>query len=206
MAPVKTHPPADVTAERTVRRRGGTQPAPLSVDDVMDAALAITRRSGLDALTVKAVADELGVTSPAVYHYLGGKRDLLDRVCGVVLRRVDLRVDATAPWQDQIVSIMLRMHHAFARYPGVGTRALFITGPATASERISAVMRDIVTVGGFAAPTADEVVAALHLLFSGWLVGKVPDSSPPVTMTPELLERTTRRLLAGYSAMDLSTH
>ena len=197
MASVKTPAPRTVRG----RRRGGTQPSPLSLDDVMDAAMAITERGGLDSLTVKAVADELGVTSPAVYHYVDGKQALVERVCERVTRQVDLTVDPALAWDDQIVSIIVGMHHAFALHPGVGAKALSITGPAPAAKRIAATLRDIVLAAGFPTSDGDELVAALHLLFSGWLVGKVPESSPPTEMTPALLERTTRRLLAGYTTV-----
>jgi AcrR family transcriptional regulator len=180
------------------RQRGGTQPSPLSNDDVMRAALAIVERSSLDDLTIKALADELGVTSPAVYHYVDGKDALVVRVCEQVTGRVDLGVDPGAPWQDRIVTIMLRLHDAFARYPGVGARSLALRGPAPASDRISTTIRSIVLDAGFDDGTARELGAALHLVFSGWLVGKVPVTSPTTEMTPELLERITHRLLRGY--------
>lgn len=195
MAVVKT----SATRTAAARRRGGTQPAPLSLGDVIDAAMTLTARSGLDTLTIKAVADDLGVTSPAVYHYVDGKRALVDRLCEQVTREVDLVVDDAQPWEDQVVTIMLRMHHAFARYPGVGTRALSIIGPAPGADRIAVALRDIVVAAGFPTSIANELGAALHLLFSGWLVGKVPATDPPTEMNAYLLERATRRLLAGYA-------
>ena len=54
------------------RSRGGTQPQPISMTDVVDAALRVVARSSLDRLTVRAVADECGVTPPAIHYHLRG--------------------------------------------------------------------------------------------------------------------------------------
>ncbi|MDW3217779.1 MAG: WHG domain-containing protein [Acidimicrobiales bacterium] len=54
------------------RRRG------LDRDDVLDAALAIVDRDGLDALSLKAVADALAVQSPSLYSHVDGLGGLLD--------------------------------------------------------------------------------------------------------------------------------
>ncbi|MEM7140863.1 MAG: WHG domain-containing protein [Actinomycetota bacterium] len=54
------------------RRRG------LDLEDVIDAALGIVDADGLDALSLKAVADALGVQSPSLYSHVDGLSGLLD--------------------------------------------------------------------------------------------------------------------------------
>ena len=191
------------------RQRGGTQPDPLSLDDVVDVALILTERLGLDALTIKAFADELGITSPGVYHYVSGKQELIDRLCERVTLRIDLTIDQTATWQEQIVTIMTGMGAAFARYPGVAARALSFVGPAPAALRIT---ETIVAIVESEAGTQDEhvrdrtidLIAALHFLFSGWLLGRSPivdrRGIRDMKVSLEQLERTTLLLLAGHSA------
>ncbi|MDO8361528.1 MAG: helix-turn-helix domain-containing protein [Actinomycetota bacterium] len=185
------------------RRRGGTQPDPLSLDDLIDAALELTERNGLDALTVKAVADELGITSPAVYHYVDGKRELIERLCERVTRRVDLTVDNDGDWQDNVVALVTRLDAAFARYPGVAARALSTVGPAPGSLRINEAILLQLTRAGFARADAIEMVAALHFLFSGWLLGRSPavdeHGMRAEPLAAEVLQRTARRLLQGYA-------
>ena len=198
--------PPPSSAATSARRRGGTQPDPLSVDDIMQAALTLTERSGLDALTIKSVADELGITSPGVYHYVGGKQELIDRLCERVTRTIDVSTDADERWQDRIVTIMLRMDDAFARYPGVAARALSFTGPAPGALQITRSILEVLETddAGFSRADALDVVAGLHFLFSGWLLRRGPivdsrgiDGKP---LTAATLERTTRRLLAGAAA------
>ena len=54
--------------------------APLSRELVLRAALAVTDRNGLSALSMRAVASSLGVTPMALYHHVAGKEGLLDLV------------------------------------------------------------------------------------------------------------------------------
>ncbi|SHN18218.1 TetR/AcrR family transcriptional regulator [Cryptosporangium aurantiacum] len=190
------------------RPRGGTQASPLSVRDVVGAALQITARSSLDALTIRAVAAELGVTSPAVHYYLRGREDLLDRVVEAVATQIDVELDAGTDWRDQYVTLVLRMDRTFRRYPGVGARALSATGgTSSAAQRLTETAVGILRRAGFAPQDAVEVFAATFLLFTGWLVARgmaESDTTHPALraagddaaeLTDALLERSLRRLL-----------
>ena len=60
------------------RERGRTGPKPgLTVDDVVDAAVRIADAEGLDAVSMKRVATELGFTTMALYRYVDSKDELL---------------------------------------------------------------------------------------------------------------------------------
>ena len=58
----------------------------LTLDRILDAALAIVDANGLDALTVRRLADELGTSHPALYRHVGSQHEivvlLVDRVIG----------------------------------------------------------------------------------------------------------------------------
>jgi AcrR family transcriptional regulator len=62
------------TAERG---RRGPRPK-LSVDDVVDAAIALADASGIDAVSMRALAERLGVSAMTLYTYVPGKAELLD--------------------------------------------------------------------------------------------------------------------------------
>ena len=189
-----------LAAPPTKRSRGGTQPVALSRDDVVAAALAEVAEHGLDALSVSAVAARLGVTVPAVYHYVTGKNDLVNRVCERVAHSVELPVDETADtrlsWDDRIVAIVMAMDATFARYPGVAARVLPFRQPSNAVNRLSGAVLDCLADGGFDSPTATDVLATLHFIVGGWLLGQRPNL-PSGEMIPALLERSIRWTLAG---------
>jgi AcrR family transcriptional regulator len=184
-------------ATRQRRSRGGTQPLPLTRDDILDAALPLVAEHGLDALTVKAVADALGISSPAVYHYVNGRDDLLDRLCERVAREIDVDIPASLTWSDTIVEVLLRMHRVFEHYPGVGARVLSTQRRSRAADRVSQKVLDVLLTEGFTSTDAMDLLATLHFLFGGWLLGTRP-LRPGETLDPALLERSVHWALDGF--------
>jgi AcrR family transcriptional regulator len=54
--------------------------AGITVAAIADAALAVIRTSGVDGLTMRAVAERLHVRAPTLYHHVRNKSELLDLV------------------------------------------------------------------------------------------------------------------------------
>jgi TetR/AcrR family tetracycline transcriptional repressor len=197
-------------ATRPGRRRGGTQLTPLAIEDVVSAALRLVEREGLPNLTIKSVADELGVTSPAVYHYVAGKGALVERVCERVASLVDVNVDQSLTWDEQIVAIIVGMHHTFAHYPGVGVRVLSLNGPAPAALGIAGRVIEIALAAGFSERDAVRLNTALQLMFSGWLLDRAPfvpdlEGTPEVpdtsALSVDVLVDSLRFVVAGFAAL-----
>ena len=65
-----------IEKERHARRRPG-RPASLSRDAVLNAALALFDAEGVDAVTIRRVADALGVSPMALYRHVADKDELL---------------------------------------------------------------------------------------------------------------------------------
>jgi TetR/AcrR family transcriptional regulator, tetracycline repressor protein len=172
--PTATSPSAAHRDAPVKRTRGGTQPAPLSRSDVLDAAMPLLAAHGVDGLTVKAVADRLGISSPAVYHHVDGRDDLLDRLCERVAAEVNRNVARTLVpdmrWDDAIVAVLLEMDRTFARYPGVAARVLPQHRPSPAEAQSTDTVRSLLIEGGFDRARADAVLSALQYLFAGWLL------------------------------------
>jgi len=180
------------------RSRGGTQPDPLSRDDILDATMPLVAQHGIDGVSLRMVADALGISSPALYHYFSGRDDLLDRCCERVAAEVDLTIDPGASWDDAIVTVILNMHRTFARYPGVAARVLPAQRPSRAADRISEVVYGIVRRAGYAPEAAADLLAAMRVVFGGWLLGRRP-GLPERTTDPALLERIIRWTIAGFT-------
>jgi TetR/AcrR family tetracycline transcriptional repressor len=176
------------------RTRGGTQPLPLTRSDVLDAAMPLLASHGVDGLTVKSVADALGISSPAIYHHVDGRDDLLDRLCervaAEVNRNVAERLDPTMRWDDAVVAVLLEMDRTFARYPGVAARVLPAHRPSRAEAESTETVRRLLLDGGFDPEHATNVLSALQYLFAGWLLRQ------NATEQHEL-ERSIRWLLTG---------
>jgi AcrR family transcriptional regulator len=74
----------------------------LSVDEIVQAGIRLADTEGLPALSMRRIANELGVTTMALYRYVPSKAELLDvmfdRVVGEV-RRPDNRADG---WRERL--------------------------------------------------------------------------------------------------------
>ena len=191
---------ASHTFQPVKRRRGGTQPLPLSREDILAVALPLLARDGVDGLTLRAVAERIGISSPALYHYFSGRDDLIDRLCELVAAEVDVTLDPSAEWDDAVVAVLTSMQRTFAQYPGVGTRVLSTRRPSPVADRIASVVRELLLAGGLDDATADRLLTALRVYFAGWLLG--PPRAESRALDPALLEQSVRWLLHGCVELD----
>ncbi|MGW1467183.1 TetR/AcrR family transcriptional regulator [Streptomyces sp. NPDC002308] len=95
-------PPTPWERERPARAQGAPPRLPLSRDRVVDAAFTVLDRTGLDGLSMRRVAAELGVSVSALYVHVSSKDDLLELMYtrlfdGFVIPRPD-----PARWQEQV--------------------------------------------------------------------------------------------------------
>jgi len=89
---------------------------------VVDRALALADKLGLDALTIRKLATALGVTPMALYWHFRGKDELLGALAERVWSEIDLTVDRTAPWTEQIRALLeslLKVLRAHPAAPGL---------------------------------------------------------------------------------------
>ena len=59
---------------------GGKHGSPLVEQAILDAARDLLASGGQDGLSMRQVADQVGVSATAIYHYFDGKQDLVNRV------------------------------------------------------------------------------------------------------------------------------
>ena len=72
--------------ESWVGRRSGeaARRAPLSKDVALTCAVIVADAEGLEAVTMRRLARELGVEAASLYHYFSGKDEILDGLVDVV--------------------------------------------------------------------------------------------------------------------------
>jgi len=91
-------------AEPRIQQPGGEDGgrARLSKRAVVDRALKLADADGLDALTIRKLAQDLGVTPMALYWHFRSKEDLLEGMAEQVWGEIDVRVDPSVPWWAQL--------------------------------------------------------------------------------------------------------
>jgi AcrR family transcriptional regulator len=105
----------------------GTRDAPLTRDEIVEAAMALTQEQGLDRLTMRSVGAKLGVSAMALYHYVADKEELMGLVAEAVFSgTLPLRLEDDG-WENGLRRTLLSIWEQMARYPGVG--AYFVGQP-----------------------------------------------------------------------------
>ena len=86
-------------------------------DEILEAALAVSDREGLDGLTIRRVCDELGVTAPILYRYFRDKDELVEQLVRRLLSAPEVmeRGDqALRPW---LRGALRRMRATWLEHP-----------------------------------------------------------------------------------------
>jgi AcrR family transcriptional regulator len=97
---------------------------PLSRDEVVEAALELTRDVGLNRLTMRGLANALGVSPMATYHYVANKEELVQLVAGAVSADWPQLEPSELPWDEVLRQHVLQVWEALRRYPGLGSHLM----------------------------------------------------------------------------------
>lgn len=98
------------------RVRRGPKPR-LSVQRIVQAAIGIADREGLAALSMRRVADEVGVTAMSLYTYLPSKAELVDVMIDTVMSELP-RVDVPdGGWRAKLEQVARENRDTYLRHP-----------------------------------------------------------------------------------------
>ena len=94
----------------------GRPRAALGRDKIVSGAVELADEIGLDPLTIRRLADHLGVRPMSLYHYVSSKDDIVDGMVGRVFDEVE-RPDPAAPWREAIAGRARSLRAALRRHP-----------------------------------------------------------------------------------------
>jgi AcrR family transcriptional regulator len=97
------------------QRTRGPKPA-LSVDQIVTAALKIADAEGLAAMSMRRVADELGVGAMTLYRYFPGKGELLDVMLDTVYGELPRHV-VSGEWRARLDEVARENRELYLRHP-----------------------------------------------------------------------------------------
>ncbi|MEV5648887.1 TetR/AcrR family transcriptional regulator C-terminal domain-containing protein [Nocardia sp. NPDC052254] len=95
------------------------RPRSLTAADLSSAALAVIDRGGPAALTMRAVAAELGMATMALYRYVADRDALEALIVEQVLSGIDTGTPADADWRTCLGLLLDRMRAAVAAHPAM---------------------------------------------------------------------------------------
>ena len=89
----------------------------LSVDAVVDAATELADGDGLDAVTMRRVAQGLGVVPMTLYTYVPGKAELLDLMLDAAYARMPRADTSGQPWRQRLTAVAGENKALFESHP-----------------------------------------------------------------------------------------
>ncbi|WP_084529768.1 TetR/AcrR family transcriptional regulator C-terminal domain-containing protein [Nocardia crassostreae] len=100
-----------MTTQRPAKTR-----TPLNRERVLSAALGLADESGLDALSMRKLAQALGVEAMSLYNHVANKDDLLDGVADLVIGEFEL-LAAGGDWRAALRRRCVSAHETLLRHP-----------------------------------------------------------------------------------------
>ncbi len=104
------------TSGRPDRPRVRRPRARLNRDRVLRTAVAFADGNGIDALSMRNLAQELGVVPMALYKHVANREELLDGMVGVIVDEIALADDG-GPWKASVRAQALSAREAVLRHP-----------------------------------------------------------------------------------------
>src|SRR4029079_435594 len=104
-------------------------------DDVIRTAIQLLQEVGLDGLTLRRLATELGISAPTLYWHVRDKRELLDLMSEEMVRTAREKMPPfphDLPWDEKIAEGMRRQYEAIITYRD-GARVVAGNRPTEAS-------------------------------------------------------------------------
>jgi TetR/AcrR family transcriptional regulator, tetracycline repressor protein len=148
---------------------------------VVERGLALADAEGLDAVTIRRLAADLGVTPMALYWHFRSKDELLDGLAERVWGEIDVDVDPDADWSAQLRGLLESLIRVLRSHPSASQ--LLISGEKRTSEAAAIaneVALEVLDRAGFDAEHAAAI--AKNALFTGiTLVMSDPGFEPGLT-------------------------
>lgn len=148
------------------KRAGGTQVG-LSRDRVLRAAVAIADERGLAALTMRSLAESLGVEAMSLYHHVSNKEAVMDGLVEVVMAEIETAVAAVeapepeADWKTAMRRRVLAAREVLLRHPWAPSVFETRTGTSLAVARYFDGVLALMRRGGFSYELGHRALHAL---------------------------------------------
>lgn len=170
-------------ADPTERRRRTRNS--LSRDEVVQAAMRIAERDGLDSLTFSNLGKELGAHKTAVYRYFQDKDELLLTLVDT-LQEEALRDFAPAEhWRETLREHALRTREVYLRHPQIGQRLATRTARSEHEFRTVEIILSALRSTGL----SDAEVARYYRVFDDFVLAYASLEAALAALDPQTRER-----------------
>jgi AcrR family transcriptional regulator len=164
---------------------------PLSRERVLRTAITLADEGGIESLTMRKLAQRLGVEAMSLYHYVAKKDDILDGIMDIVVGEIDLPAKGS-DWKAAIRQIAISAHEVLSRHPWAAS-LMFSTGDSPARLRYMESILATFREAGFSPDLTHHAYHALDSHIIGFTLWVVSFSFDPDDL-PELASNFLREL------------
>lgn len=174
--------------------------APLTSQRVIAAAVEIADARGADAVTMRRLADALGVHPTSLYNHVSSKSAILDGIADALIDEASLptRYDS---WQDWVRSLAGGLRRVARAHPGA---FLVLTQRAAAgpvAAEVTEAALDVFRRDGFSPLRAAQAVNGIGLALLGVALNECPPTAP--FPAPDLTHISAERFPRIHEAWQL---
>ncbi|GAB1695077.1 TetR/AcrR family transcriptional regulator [Krasilnikovia sp. M28-CT-15] len=178
-------------------RRTATRPR-LSRDAIVASAVSLADAEGLDAVTIRRLAQEHGVTPMAMYWHFNDKDALLDGIAEFLVAAVRLPEPGAGRWDEQLGDVLRAFLAAIQPHPavaGLALKRILASEPGLAlAERALTLLEE----GGFAPGRAAQVG---RYLLCAVITLVTSDPNPHNAVSVEVREEILRHKRAALEVL-----
>ena len=162
---------------------------PLNKERVLDAAVELADREGVDGLSMRRLSAELGVVPMALYKHVANKDELLDGMIDVIVAEIDPpRTDLE--WKPAVRERILSARRMLLRHPWASRVMDSRTRPTMTVMAYMDSMIAMFVAGGFSIDLVHHVMHAMGSRLMGFSQELFNDQTDPDTpIQPEMLEQ-----------------
>ncbi|WP_371614295.1 TetR/AcrR family transcriptional regulator C-terminal domain-containing protein [Streptomyces sp. NBC_00454] len=165
-----------------------TQRIPLNRDRVLRAAVTLADAIGIDALSMRRLAQELGVVPMALYKHVANKEELLDGMADAIVGEIDPPA-AGADWRLVVRGRILSARRVLLRHPWATRVIESRTGPTPAVLAYLDSMAGSFRDGGLSADLTHHVMHAMGSRLLGYSQELFDTSGPSGPPDPGMAAR-----------------
>lgn len=171
-----------------------SKPPVLTEDQIVDAALSIIRKEGVEALSMRRLSRELGRSAMAAYWYVDDKQQLLNLVAKKMLAEVALPDPKSGTWEKRLTKVIGAIDAKLHEHPGIAE--ILLQRMLSTDRRLMNGIFDILLSAGF----ADEEVFLSYAMIHTYLFGRYQvvlhaDELPDQDSATDDIEDTVARLI-----------
>ena len=164
---------------------------------VVDRALRLADADGLEALTIRKLATDLGVTPMALYWHFRSKDELLEGLAERLWGEIDVNVDATAPWASQLQHLLESLLRVLRAHPAGSGLLMHSEKRSEAAINATEITLEILRGAGF-----DPVVASEIARSALWTGIMLVTSEPGVKwLAADEKTEAMRRMQVEYASL-----